>query len=95
MRFEELSKRNQNFLIEQLYESIESRAKDEDINRPIVLPYEELTRFFNAYDVGYKLVNGYPQSIINEGSRNKYLIHFEGREVLLKVIPPDDFNEED
>lgn len=96
MRFSELDKESQTFLIDQFNILIESRADEENINEYEYPTSEEYETFFDDFDVDYQMVDGYPQTTIEDKFHPKYNIGFDGKKVILNTVESDDdYYEED
>lgn len=78
MRFEELSKKHQDFLMYCMSDYIKSKIKKGDMDGIIFPNYEEFKDFFNEFDEGYEIVDGLPES----EAANPFLVKFK---VLLEV----------
>lgn len=88
MRFEELEKRYQEDLIDGLLNYIEGKAKAEGLDDFIGPTYEEYKVFFNEFDKGYKMVDDYPESIVNYENK-RHLISFDEKgKVILEAVEP-------
>ncbi len=59
MKFEELSKEHQEFLMYCLSDYIKSKVKKAQVIEPT---YEEYKAFFNEFDGEYQIVDGLPES---------------------------------
>ena len=60
MKFENLSKEHQEFLMYCLFDYIKSKVKDRD---EVIEPtYDEYKAFFNEFDGEYEIVYGLPES---------------------------------
>ena len=59
MRFEELSKMHQEFLMYCLSDYIKSKVKGDQVIEPT---YEEYKAFFDEFDGEYEIVDGLPES---------------------------------
>lgn len=55
MRFEELSKEHQEFLMYCLFEHIKRKVKEEERDQVIEPTYEEYKAFFDEFDEEYEL----------------------------------------
>ena len=76
MRFLELSKKHQEFLMYCLSDYIKSKVKDRD---EVIEPtYDEYKAFFNEFDEDYEIVDGLPES----GAANPFSVRFK---VVLEV----------
>jgi hypothetical protein len=62
MRFEELSKEHQEFLMYCLSDYIKGKIKKRTMDGIIFPNYEEYKDFFNEFDEGYEIVDGLPES---------------------------------
>lgn len=62
MRFEELSKKHQKFLMYCLSDYIKGKVKKESMDGIIFPNYEEYKDFFDEFDEEYEIVDGLPQS---------------------------------
>ena len=62
MRFEELEKRHQDFLMYCLGDYIKSKFKKEERDQVIEPTYEEYKAFFDEFDGEYEIVDGLPES---------------------------------
>ncbi len=62
MRFEELSKKHQEFLMYCLSDYIKGKLKRGRIDGLIEPTYEEYKDFFNEFDGEYHIVDGLPES---------------------------------
>lgn len=58
MRFEELSKKHQEFLMYCLSDYIKSKVKREERDQVIEPTYEEYKAFFDEFDGEYQIVDG-------------------------------------
>ena len=87
MRFEELEKKHKDLLISSLLWHIEERAEYEDVVDFIEPTYEEYKDLFNELDEGYRIVDGYPESM----ARNMLSIIFCESKVELKVEDPYEY----
>ena len=62
MRFGELSKEHQKFLMYCLFGHIKSKVKKEEREQVIEPSYEEYKAFFDEFDGEYEIVDGLPES---------------------------------
>jgi len=62
MRFEQLSKEHQEFLMYCLSDYIKSKVKKEERDQVIEPTYEEYKAFFDEFDGEYSIVDGLPES---------------------------------
>lgn len=62
MRFEELSKKHQEFLMYCLFDHIKSKFKNEERDQVMEPSYEEYKAFFDEFDGEYEIVDGLPES---------------------------------
>ena len=62
MRFEELSKEHQEFLMYCLSDYIKGKISKETIDKIIFPNYEEYKAFFDEFDGEYEIVDGLPES---------------------------------
>lgn len=62
MRFEELSKKHQEFLMYCLSDYINSKIRKGSMDGIIFPSYEEYKDFFNEFDEEYEIVDGLPES---------------------------------
>lgn len=62
MRFEELSKEHQEFLMYCLLDYIKRKVKIEERDQVIEPTYEEYKTFFDEFDGEYSIVDGLPES---------------------------------
>lgn len=62
MKFEELSKKHQGFLIYCLGDYIKSKVKKEERDQVIEPTYEEYKAFFDKFDGEYEIVDDFPES---------------------------------
>lgn len=62
MKFENLSKNHQEFLMYCLSDYIKSKLKREERDQVIEPTYEEYKAFFNAFDEDYEIIDGLPES---------------------------------
>jgi hypothetical protein len=62
MRFEELSKNHQDFLMYCLSDYINSKIRKGSMDGIIFPSYEEYKDFFNEFDEEYEIVDGLPES---------------------------------
>lgn len=65
MRFEELDKKHQEFLMYCLSDHIKSKFKREERDQVIEPNYEEYKAFFNEFDEEYEIVDGLPESVLS------------------------------
>ena len=73
MRFEELSKEYQEFLMYCLFEHIKRKVKEEERDQVIEPTYEEYKAFFDEFDEEYEIVDGLPES----GAANPFSVKFK------------------
>ena len=78
MRFEELSKKHQEFLMYCLSDYIKSKVKKEERDQVIEPTYEEYKAFFDEFDGEYEIVDGLPES----NAANPFSVKFK---VVLEV----------
>lgn len=91
MKFKDLSKEQQNFLIDNIDNWIEEAAQVEGIcYENIEFPtLHEYTDFFDNYDEEYIIKDGYPKSIHDE-YHNEFRIEFDSSgKVILNVYEYD------
>ena len=62
MKFEELSKKHQDFLMYCLFDHIKRKVKQEERDQVIEPTYDEYKAFFNEFDEDYEIVDGLPES---------------------------------
>lgn len=62
MKFEELSKEHQEFLVYCLSDYIKSRISKGTIDEIVFPSYEEYKDFFDEFDKEYEIVDGLPES---------------------------------
>jgi hypothetical protein len=62
MKFEELSKKHQDFLMYCLFDHIKRKVKKEERDPVIEPTYEECKTFFDEFDGEYEIVDGLPES---------------------------------
>lgn len=62
MRFEQLSKKHQEFLMYCLSDYIKSKVKKEERDQIIEPTYEEYKAFFDEFDEDYEIIDGLPES---------------------------------
>ena len=62
MRFEELSKKHQDFLMYCLSDYIKSKIRKGSMDAIMFPSYEEYKDFFNEFDEEYEIVDGLPES---------------------------------
>lgn len=62
MRFEELSKKHQDFLTYCLSDYIKGKIRKGSMDGIIFPIYEEYKNFFNEFDEEYEIVDGLPES---------------------------------
>ena len=62
MKFEELSKMHQEFLMYCLSDYIKSKIKKGTMDGIIFPSYEEYKAFFDEFDEEYEIVDGFPES---------------------------------
>ena len=62
MKFEELSKKHQEFLMYCLFDYIKRKIKREERDQVIEPTYEEYRAFFDEFDGEYSIVDGLPES---------------------------------
>ena len=87
MKFEQLSKEDQNKEIILLDISIKEKAQEEDIGDFDFPTPKEYTAFFNEYDEDYVLdENEGIKSTVELELHNHCGIEFDGRKVILKVF---------
>ena len=86
MRFEELEEKYQKDLIAGLLNYIEGKAEEEGLDDFIEPTYEEYKDFFNEFHEGYKIVDNYPESIV-DFQHKKHLISFDEKgKVILEAV---------
>lgn len=91
MKFLELSKSNQNILIELFEIQIDYRAEEEGIDDVLYPTIDEYTSFFDEYDQDYELIDGYPESTIEQEYHPRYSIDFdENGKTILRTFDYDD-----
>ena len=78
MRFEELSKKHQEFLMYCLSDYIKGKVKKEERDQVIEPTYEEYKAFFGEFDGEYIIVDGLPES----NACNRFSVRFK---VVLEV----------
>ena len=88
MTFSELDKESQDFLIDQFNMQIDRKADEEDIDEySYEYPtFEEYAEFFNNFDEDYEMVDGYPDSTIEDKYHAKYSISFVNGKVILNTF---------
>jgi len=62
MRFDELSKKHQEFLIYCLSDYIKGKVRKGKMDGIVFPSYEEYKDFFNAFDEDYEIIDGLPES---------------------------------
>lgn len=62
MKFEELSKEHQEFLMYCLFDHIKRKVREEERDQVIEPNYEEYKDFFDEFDGEYRIVDGLPES---------------------------------
>ncbi|NLC66588.1 MAG: hypothetical protein GX752_06585 [Clostridium sp.] len=62
MKFEELSKKHQEFLMYCLSDYIKRKLKREERDQVIEPTFEEYQDFFNKFDGEYEIIDGLPES---------------------------------
>lgn len=62
MKFEELSKRHQDFLMYCLSDYIQGKIRKGTMDGIMLPSYEEYKDFFNDFDEEYEIVDGLPES---------------------------------
>ena len=62
MKFEELSKEHQEFLMYCLFDHIKRKVREEERDQVIEPTYEEYKAFFDEFDGEYEIVDGLPES---------------------------------
>ena len=62
MKFEELSKKHQDFLMYCLFDHIKRKVKKEERDQVIEPTYEEYKDFFDEFDEEYEIIDGLPES---------------------------------
>jgi hypothetical protein len=77
MRFEELSKKHQEFLMYCLSDYIKSKVKREERDQVIEPTYEEYKAFFDEFDGEYQIVDGLPESEACNGFEVKFKVVLE------------------
>lgn len=83
MKFTDLTKDQQNFIIDMLDQAIENRAYELGIQDYEDPTFEEYIEFFNDFDEKYFInEDGFPEPVENN---NQYLISFENGKVVLEV----------
>lgn len=85
MKFIELDRKSQEFLIGQLDLWIDHKAEENNINDYISPTREEYEDFFNAFDKDYKMVEGFPESIIDIKEHPGQSIQFEDIKIKNKM----------
>ena len=75
MRFENLSKEHQEFLMYCLFDHIKRKVKKEERDQFIEPTYEEYKDFFNEFDGEYEIVDGIPES----EAANPFEVKFKGK----------------
>lgn len=91
MTFSELDKESQEFLIDQLNNQIDNKASEEDIDEySYDYPtFDEYVEFFNNFDEDYEMVDGYPETTVEDEDHAKYSISFENGKVILNTFEPN------
>lgn len=92
MKFIELSKTYQDYLIEALSDAIDNAAEEINIEESIEPTYGEYVEFFDECYEDFKIdKDGCPDSVIELDFRNTMEIEFEGKKVKLNVNPPRNY----
>ena len=78
MKFEELCKKHQGFLMYCLSDYIKGKVKREERDQVIEPTYEEYKAFFDKFDGEYEIVDGLPES----DAANPFSVRFK---VVLEV----------
>ena len=99
MKFKDLDKNSQNFLIEQLGLQIEEQAQEDDVNDYEEPSFDEYAEFFDEFDEDYEMVDGFPHTTVSGRYHAKYSIHFEDKKAILEAYNLDyesecDFDDE-
>jgi hypothetical protein len=77
MRFEELSKKHQEFLMYCLSDYIKGKVKREGVDGFIEPTYDEYKTFFDEFDEEYEIVDGCPESKACKGFSVKFKVVLE------------------
>ena len=77
MKFEELSKKHQEFLMYCLSSYIKGKLKRDGVDGIIDLTYDEYKAFFNEFDEEYDIVDGWPESEASNGFSVKFKVVLE------------------
>lgn len=77
MRFEELNKKHQEFLMYCLSSYIKGKVKREGVDGFIEPTYEEYKAFFDEFDEEYEIVDGCPESEACKGFSVKFKVVLE------------------
>lgn len=77
MKFEELSKEHQEFLMYCLSDYIKGKLKREERDQVIEPTFEEYKDFFDEFDGEYEIVDGLPESQACNGFEVKFKVVLE------------------
>lgn len=90
MKFSELTKEQQSFLIGSLDNEIERKAEDEGISTYSDPSDNEYADFFDNFDENYEIIDDYPQSTVQDEFHAKYSIEFHNGKVILNTFENED-----
>ncbi len=77
MRFEELSKNHQDFLMYCLSDYIKGKVRKGKIDGIVFPSYDEYKDFFNEFDEDYEIVDGLPESEVANSFSVKFKVVLE------------------